>query len=300
MSRWIALFALTLAALAASAEYRTDPQQYEKILLPITNSATGPNGASWAVSMVMKNSSDRPVDVFPVGRRGCVSSASCFHSIHEAPTLGPEDRAFNDHPLPHPLPIGNSDFSAPGSFLYVERDAADQLSLEVHVADLRRRPIGLGTRIPVVREADFFESACDITAVPVLERTRIALRIYERELHPGSQVRIRIFETAAVPQPGVPGGRIPPRLLVEDVVPFVQTANQTHDALLGTPQGFQYKPGYIQITDLLARYPVLAEAMNRDYGVSIRIEPLTPDLAFWPMVSVTEVDTSVVTLFTVQ
>lgn len=299
MSRFAVLLLATLVTATAAAQYRTDPQQYEKILLPLYTGAGGANGARWSTQLILRNSADRAVDAFPLSRH-CISSAFCFRLVREAPAFLPHESGFHSFPTVRAAYLLLD--GRPGVFFYVERDGADHLSMQLHVADTSRRPVALGTRVPVVREADFYESTVDIMAVPALERTRIALRIYEREIQPDARVRIRVYEAAGMWRVDPPGPRIEgPALLAEEEVAFVQPADQKCPELyVGCPEGFEYNPGHIEITDLLARFPAIATATGRPYGLRIEIEPLTPGLAFWPMVSVMEVDTSVVTLFTVQ
>ena len=195
-----------------------------------------------------------------------------------------------------PLRVGNSDPVAPGVFLYVERAGADQLSTSLRVADVTRRPIQLGTRLPLVREREFFNDTTDIMGVPLMSGTRTSLRIYDLESRAGAQIMLRIWPTLP-PSPTLPPA--PPVPLVNEILEFSYDPSRDSCGFrFECPEGYSYKPGYIQIGDLAARWPdALGSMIDSQYGLRIELVPLTPGLAFWPMASVTENDNSYVSIY---
>jgi hypothetical protein len=284
MKRWLALLTLFLT-LSVAAQRRTDPQQYEKILLPLYHPAEGANGAQWQTKFQIANESNRSVDVFPL-TPDCFSSVSCFRTVR-GPMLGPHDNGFNTF---IPGAIGTRDVGGmPGVFLYADRGTAVDLRFQLHVANVSRRPVALGTRVPVVRETEFFTGTTNVHAIPILAGTRAALRIYALDSQGPADVRITVHESSLGSRP-----------IAEEIVRFVPPPANTCAFEFGCPQPFVYKPATIEITDLLARYPGLSRMTGLGHGIRIEIEPLTPGLAFWPMVSVTEVNTSVVTIYTAR
>jgi hypothetical protein len=116
-------------------------------------------------------------------------------------------------------------------------------------------------------------------------------------------VRIRFYDTS----PFFDNGAFAePRLLAEDVLQFAHDPSRDTCGFTFTecPAGYRYQPAYIQLSDLVARYPALSQAIQADgstnLGIRIAITPLTPGLRYWPMVSVTENATSVVSIYTAR
>lgn len=284
MKQWLLLL-FAFLSLSVAGQRRTDPQQYEKILLPLYHPAEGANGAQWQTKFQIANESGRSVDVFPLTPE-CFGSVTCFRTVRDE-RLGPHANGFNTF---IPGAIGTRDIGGtPGVFLYADRGAAVDLRFQLHVANVSRRPVALGTRVPVVRETEFFTGTTNVHAIPILAGTRVALRIYALDSQGAAEVRITVHESS-----------IGPRVIAEEVVRFVPPPAKTCAFEAGCPQPFVYKPATIEITDLLARYPGLSRMTGLAHGIRIEIEPLTPGLAFWPMVSVTEVNSSVVSLYTAR
>lgn len=299
--RPVALAVFALVTLTASAQDpRNERARYEKFLVPLyTDVTTGAHGAAWQTRLLMRNDGAQPLDVFPL-RRDCFSTSTCFRTLRGHPSFPPSTTGISPLDL-QPLRAGDSDSSSPGLLLYVERAGADDLSAQLHVADTTRRPVTIGTRVPVVRERDAFTKEVSIVGVPIAEGTRATLRIYDFDARADAAVRIRISDTS---QRYENGRIIPPRgILAEDVLEFAHDPARDDCVFDFTPcpEGYNYQPGTIQIGDLLAEYPqlfqVLPPTTGVEHGIRIEITPLTPGLRYWPMVSVTENATSFVTLY---
>lgn len=295
MTRRVAVVVAVLTSFAALAQ-REDPSRYERFLLPIHTQTSGAFGSQWRTALFMRNESDATLDAFPL-TPDCISSIGCFQQMRKYPAFGAQQSGY--HLLPAIVPFGVGVRGAgPGVFLYAERAGANELSMQLRVADVSRRPIDFGTRIPVVRERDFFTERTDILAVPILEGTRTALRIYDREPRGGALLTMRIYEMAGHFDTTIGARYVPPELLVVDT--FELRHDDAGDMCAfwesSCPAGYRYKPGFVEITDLLGRYPALA-GKNL---VRIELEPITEGLAFWPMASATENETSVVAIYTAR
>ena len=256
--------------------------QYERVLLPLVpTTADGAFGSRWETVLWMRNDSDQPVDAFPLSR-DCHFSAFCFGSMREWPAFAPHQLGLLGYP-PRTFGVGIPAGPTPGAFLYVERP--DALSLQLHVRDTSRGARSFGTRIPVVPEGEFFTGTRDILAVPINPAARAALRVYT--VGEGA-ILLRVEEMY--------GGR-----LVEARLDLQRDAANDRCTFVysGCPDR-QYKPAAIEITDLVQRFPELGEAVDSSLGVRIEIEPLTPGLAYWAMVTVTSNETNEVTLYLIR
>ena len=262
--------------------------QYERVLLPIVpTSAAGAFGSRWETQLWLRNDSDHPVDAFPL-TSDCVSSVLCFESMRPYPAFGPRMTGFHDYEG-RPFGVGIAPGPTPGGFLYIERP--NELSLQLNV----RNTNSLGTRIPVVRESEFFTGRRSVLGVPVNAASRIALRVYSPQT---GSVILCIEEMTGYLYPVPPK---PPTRLVEARLDLQHDAANDHCTFTfsGCPD-VQYKPAAIEITDLVARFPELEEAFDSKHGVRIEIEPITPELAYWPMVTVTSNETNEVTLYLIR
>jgi hypothetical protein len=281
---------LTVLVFAFTATAQRTPDRYERVLVPLYGESDGVADSRWGTRLWLHNEGSRPLDVFPMGPF-CVTSFPCVLALRPYPSMAARETALGVTGAAFvPVPIANSDRAAPGVFFYVEREGAADLSSQLHVADTERRPLARGTRLPVVRESEFFTDETNIVGVPLMDGTRVALRIYDREAEGGAVVRIRALDA------------ITSQVLGEEDITFVHAAKDScapFDAT-GCPAGFVYKPAFVQITDLLARFPELTPSVDRLARLSIEVEPRTPGLAFWPMVSVTDNATSEVTIYTAR
>jgi hypothetical protein len=290
MRHAVAALLITIV-LPAGAQVR-DVSRYERWLVPVlVFGASGANGSEWETRLWLRNDGATPLDVFPLSPAFCLSSF-CRLTIRSLPALEPRSTAVDNVPGQglQPSSMGRK---ANGGFLYVDRERADQLSAELHLRDRGRTPNDW-TRIPLVPERLFFASTRSIAAVPIDTLGRICLRIYSLDPDLVSDVAVRIYDAA----PDGPGGAVAPRLLVERQLRLQAQVSDCGFSLGYCPAGVPYQPGYAAITDLVAAFPEITAAHK--YGLRIEIEPLTPGLRYWPMVTVANNETNHTTVYTVR
>ena len=164
----------------------------------------------------------------------------------------------------------------PGEIWYLDRATAPNAVMNLRIRDVSREGSTWGTELPVVRESSFRRGTLHLTNVPLDERFRVALRIYDPDLTRATKFRLRIADASSG------------TLLVEDV--------------LEAKKGWDFGAGYIflasavDIGSLTAAYPKIAGADR----VLISVEPAASDVPFWAFVSVTNNETQHVTTITPQ
>lgn len=288
MKRTLALLLLALPLFA-----QRKPADYERYLIPVLTAEPLPGayGSRWSTSFWIRNDGPETADVFPLAPQ-CVTSSVCFTRMSS------------------PMPPGGSLWHSPpqylalsggarlnGALLYVERAHARQISMRLSVSDVSRTPAG-SAEIPVVPESEFFDTKRSILGVKIVPGTRVALRIYTADERPEAGVIVRVHEMVATPY-GTPGHPFTPRLLGERTFAF--TYEEAGCAYFDCPAGIRYTPSTIQIGNLLALFPQIATALAPGvFGLRIEIEPATPGLRYWPLVTETRDADGYVSLYTVR
>lgn len=280
------VFLSLFVPLSLSAQERR-PDAYERFLVP-AGPASGAFGAVWRTELWLRNDSDRPVDVFPVNEKHCPVSAGCTRLIRAVPSLGARETAFGFFAGNNVALAVVSDMSVTGSFFYVERGRAGDLSMQFHVFDVSRSPAEV-TRLPIVPEGEFFNTTRSILGARLAVGSRVALRIFQLDPSMPDEVTVRVFEDE-------PDGG----LLAARRFRFVPgTTRCSTFFFFGCDGEFVHHPGYLVIGDLLQEFPEIAGTIGAPFGVRIEVEP-APGLRYWPMVTVTENATNHVTVHTVR
>ena len=289
-------FLLVLVLAPAVFAQRPPASEYEKWLLPAYGETSGANGARWSTALWMRNESDEPLDAFPLAPT-CFTSSLCFLSMRPYPAFQP--RMTGHYELPYVGFIGPSSIgvrSTTGVFLYVERARAQRLTAQLRIADTSRSVVRW-TALPVVRESEFFTGSQSILGVPILRSGRIGLRIYDLDSRPSAEFLIRFFDVLPVRKPGS---------IDTHIHQFGETRLTTsHDAATDHCEFFYgcpavpYRPGFGQTANLLDAVPRLRDAEDRPHGVRMEIVPLTDGARYWPIVTITDDQTNVVSVFTV-
>ena len=143
----------------------------ERILLPLlTPPVNGAGGSRFHTELRAINRIDwEPTDIFGLAP-SC--SGNCQPPSYEANpiTLLPRGEL---------LPVHVAYDGGPGRFLWVAKNAADRLWLNLRVYDSTRSANNFGTELPVVRERDFFrDMPIFFSGVPTDPQFRTTLRIY--------------------------------------------------------------------------------------------------------------------------
>lgn len=138
-----------------------DHSVFERILFPVLFSTSGVGGSQWVTEAVVSNPRKWAVWnfnsifpyvclAFPCGER-----------------LQPESvQRFNGFGYPN------------GAALLAPREESGDLAFSLRARDVSRDADGLGTQIPVVREAGMFRDTITLLNVPLDPRYRVKLRIY--------------------------------------------------------------------------------------------------------------------------
>ena len=201
----IALTGLLAYSLSAQP---ADPATFERILVPISViSIPGAYGSYWSTELWYRNNSTYPVAVVPLT------------VADHVPTIGRTER----------LPIEIRSAAAPGEFLYVSKGYSDEIQFDLRLYN-RADPFGdWGTKVPVVREAEF-SPMVDLINVGCGPEVRAALRIYGlSEEAANAAVRIysndeQLLAEAVVPLDGTP--RYAGILSLADTFPAIRATDR--------------------------------------------------------------------------
>jgi hypothetical protein len=158
-----------------------------------------------------------------------------------------------------------------GAIVYIPRASSAVVHFGSKIEDLSRSTMTAGTEIPVVRENDVLTGVSELLNIPLALQFRQDLRIYEPIIAGGSSLAITIYDMDSGAS------------LAHEVLTFPQPADR-----------FPSYPGYLQISHLLERYPVLSGASH----IRIELVPVTSGLRYWAFVSITNDDTEQITLVT--
>jgi hypothetical protein len=234
-----------------------DLTTFKRFLLPVyTDTIPGGFGSEWKSFLMVYNGSSLEAQYYP--------------------QVCPFDPC-----IPMPIPPGetNAPFipyassATPGRLFYVSNDVAAKVWLELRTQDLSRQSQTWGTEIPVIPDERLLSGTSELLNIPLDDRFRQTLRVYDPDAAGTTAVTVRIF-------PGVGGPKI-----AEVTLPLA--ADQTPGSA---------SPGYAAIGWLAQRFP---EAVAQQ-TIRIEIEPATPGLRYWAFVSVANNETQHVTIIQPQ
>lgn len=241
---------------------------YVRVLLPlyIAQPVHGAYGSLWSTQFVVHNaSSDRQYLIQTIcdpSGLGCAGDITTDEEINPGQTKTglPPRYRVPQNPVAGALVLLLVTGAPPG-------DAGD-LRYNLRVVDQSRGATAAGTEVPVVREAEFHTGTIHLLNVPTDQRFRLALRVFEMNLKE-ADFSIRVFDQASN------------ALLSE------QRATTTTGGVL--PQGFT--PGFVELDNFVSAIAG---------PVRIEVDPITPGVAFWSYVSITNNDSQQITLVTPQ
>jgi hypothetical protein len=269
--RFIVLLLGTIVATDAAAQ----ASDYTRVFIPLRLvELPGAFGTRWSTDLAIWNQSDRPAAVF---------SQLCIWTCQCGPQAGcvPRIEVLPGRQYPEELVSGNDEAGfVPGLFIHVESAVADRVAFNLRLFEESQRDTEFGIEVPVVRERDFLTLETWLVNIPVGDSSRAHLRIYGLESPSGTAVvRVRIYPDDA-------DGPSYDETVVIPVADFELTIPKPGDfnAIV---------PGYLAM--------LLTDEMTADADVvRIAIEPVTAELRFWAMASVTSNTTQNVTLVTPQ
>lgn len=251
----------------------TGENGYEMLLLPVylDKPVAGANGSMWKTDLWIRNSGATGLTLAPWV---CPENTAC-------PAIFPLTRTLNAGESLHNLPVRTQATANPARLLYISRDASFP-AIQLRVFDSSRAAANAGTELPVVHEDDFLSAPVSLLTVPLDARFRSTLRIYEVRSNAdgtpaSSDFRVRIYSQVE--------GR-DATLLADKTI----TATST--------QGGQFRdePGFGQIANLTEGIFAIENAAP----LRVDIEPLTQGSRYWPMISITNNDTQLITTITPQ
>lgn len=242
-----------------------DVPPLQKMLLPVVaTERPGAHGSVWRHELSISNPTEDEIIVDGIDPH-CGIAPCAYPAVPPGSTIFPQLVG----------PFG----SIPAVFLNVEESRIRDLAVQLRIRDLSRHTTTWGTEVPTILENDAFTSTFQLLDVPLGERFRVLLRVYDFAATGTADVRLRFF--AIDPEQRVP------RSATSDVL--------LHETLIRTtaiPTREKTAPGYAQL--LLDAVPELAG----EHRLRISIEPVDPQRGFWAMASVTNNETQHVTLVT--
>ena len=264
--------------------------EFEVVLLPIvTKEWRGAYGSVWRTELSLFNGTERPLlllfgptDVGPLFRFECRMSP-CDNLV-DAVAAGSSFDAGSQLFIPPDAPF-------PGMFLYVRKEISSQISYSLRVRDMTRQSESAGTELPVVRLPEFRTGAIQLLNVPLDDRFRQTLRIYDASIaqpyfRSAPHFRVRFYSmTGTVTAP-----------LHEMVVTPGSSLLYTSslDSLIKPCAATPIYPNYAEISSFRSNLPA------EETAVRIEVEPMGFTAGFWAFVAVTNNETQHVTTVTPQ
>lgn len=242
---------------------------WEAALVPIYTDGRvpGAEGSQWQTDLWIRNHSTEALTVAPWP---CPPSPPCPPVFPSLRMLAPGETVHN---LPALFrPPGN-----PSRMIHFLRPANASVSINVRVADVSRAELNSGTEIPVVREARFLTSPASLQNIPLSQRFRVAIRVYEMQQQE-ARFRVRFY-----PQSEGSGGTA-----IQDIELTASTAESGP---------FRTQAAYVEYAGLGS---LLNQPTIQPPALRAEIEPLTPGSRYWALAAITNNETQLVTLVTPQ
>ena len=149
------------------------------ILVPVAIETAGAFGARWTTDIWVYNDSDEAVNVFPEVCFFIGAAFPCDQSLIVPP-----------HGSARVPPRG-----FPEMYLFPPNDVRDRLHFNVRVRDASRSDAG--TEIPIVPLSQYRDRRVVLVNVPVNDRLRSVLRIYDQESVAGNSIGVRVFDATS-------------------------------------------------------------------------------------------------------
>jgi hypothetical protein len=230
----------------------------EELLIPIALDIPGAHGSRWMTDVWVFNDSDETINLFsevcnfiglviPCGNKMLVAG-------HGALQLPIAARRYADDP---------------GLYLSPPTDIASRLHFSIRVHNTAQ-PDDIGFEVPVARRTDFRKGRLDIVNVPVSDRFRSLLRIYDEMRTLVASVTVRAFDMNT-------GAFLAQRKLSQ----FLPTDGPSRATLL--------------LHDFLA-----APELRGHASVRIEIEEADPNASLWALLTLTDNTNERVTVLTSQ
>lgn len=222
----------------------------ERVLIPVYSAQMqGAYGSVWTTELVIRNGGSEQVSYLPLH---CV--VPCFGPKALAPGRSVHEDAVFPSTVGHDLRLSG----------------LDNVHFSLRVRDLSRRAESAGVEIPVVREHEL-RGDIVLPSVPIDDRFRHTLRVYDLSTVDASAVRLRVYEF---------NGSVP---VLDDIIELRPRQDPT-------------VPSQIALGSLDSTYPILRTLDEARF----EIESVTPGMRIWAFVSSTNNETQEVTIITPQ
>ena len=275
-------FFLIAFSLCSSGALSQDLNGFEKILLPAYGITSGVSGTTWHGELLAFNSADREIFYYPTYPGSAIENPP-----GRPPQIGTLRALFGGKLYRVDSRFLGFPAGPPGigRVLYIERGAPVSLNLRIFE---EKHPDAM-TEIPVARESDFRTASTFLVNIPIQLPSnttfRKLLRVYDPDQNPDGQVLIRLWN--------VRGGNS--SVIAEQQVAFkifVPDPKSTVDA------GDRSVAGLIELD--LERFANPLSKIDDPLNTSLAVEvvPLTANLRFWAMVTLTDDATQHVTTVT--
>ena len=230
----------------------------EELLIPVALDISGAHGARWTTDVWVFNDSDETVNLFP---EICSFIGAVFPCEQKMLVAG--------HGALQ-LPIAarrNPD--DPGFYLFPPTDVAGRLHFSIRVHNATQ-PEDIGFEVPVARRTDFRKGRLDIVNVPVSDRFRSLIRIYDQMRSMAASVTVRAYD-------------------------------MNSGTFLAQRQLTLFLPTDIALRATLLLHDFLAAPELRGHAsVRIEIEEGDPNASLWAMLTLTDNTNERVTVLTSQ
>jgi hypothetical protein len=230
----------------------------EDLLIPVALDIPGAHGARWMTDVWVFNDTDETINLFPEVCSFIGAILPCGNKMLVAGHGALQ------------LPIAaRRDPNDPGMYLAPPTDSASRLHFSIRVHNVAQ-PDDIGFEVPVARRTDFRKSRLDIVNVPVSDRFRSLLRIYDQMNFLQARVTVRAYDMTT-------GGFLAQRVLEQ----FLPTDGPLRATLL--------------LHDFLS-----APELRSHPTVRVEIEEADPNASLWAMLTLTDNTNERVTVLTSQ
>jgi hypothetical protein len=245
--------------------------QYEKVLVPIylDGPLNGANGTRWQTDFWIRNNGTTAATLAPWT---CPANQVCPAVVPVTRTLQPNETIHNLPAFFRP-PTANL-----SRVVYVTRNEAAKVSMQLRFADASRAELNSGTELPVIRENELHSTTTNLLNVPTDNRFRLMLRVYDVD---NTEARFRV---------NIYGHGEGTSVSLQHSMELTATSPETGE--------FRSVAAYAQFS--LDEWRMLPRLVPLPPALRIEIEPLTPGSRFWAFLSATNNDTQLVTLVTPQ
>lgn len=232
----------------------------ERMLIPLsTQTLDGAFGSTWSTEVLIANRSDHPI---------VVKWARCAFDPCE-PTFTVMPGVTLNAPVYQRPP-----HEPPGILLYVNDGEGQYLTVTNRIHEESRELFSWGTTIPVIRDGEFFNHPLNLLAIPLHERYRLSLRIYQDTNVPDMfTVRILSASGQVLGQHAIQTETLESPGTLEPLAP-ASVAIHSYDAILRSAVGASFQ------------------------NVRLEITPANPTTRFWAFISVINNEAQHVTIIT--